>query len=74
MVMREMEWSSVSPTVRLSMLNPRLLNSPDTRLRVPARFSTSADTMCCFMGLVYFETELKRKGRKRAWVTFHYFF
>ena len=41
-VMRELSGSSVSLTVRLSMLNPRLAKRLDTRISTPYRFATMA--------------------------------
>src|ERR1700716_3255430 len=50
MVMRESSGSSVRATVRLSMLYPRELSRPVTRMRAPGLFSTKSE-MTCSMGL-----------------------
>jgi hypothetical protein len=49
MVIREIPGSSVVPTARLSMLNPRRRNREETRFRTPGRSSTSAETVCVFV-------------------------
>src|SRR5579875_3982563 len=46
MVIREISSCSVGPTASESMLNPRRANSPATRTRRPALFSTSTDSVC----------------------------
>src|SRR5262245_9268656 len=45
-VMRDTVGSMVSATDRLSMLNPRPLNSPATRARTPNSFSTRMEMVC----------------------------
>src|SRR5829696_7110272 len=44
-VIRERSGFSVGPTARDSMLNPRRLNSAETRARTPDLFSTSTDSV-----------------------------
>src|SRR5204862_6636329 len=43
MVIRETEGSSVSPTARLSMLNPRAANRVEMRASTPNLFSTMTE-------------------------------
>src|SRR5262245_30239065 len=45
-VMRDTSCRSVGPTVRLSMLNPRLANMLEMRMSAPGLFSTSTDSVC----------------------------
>ena len=45
-VIVETEGSRVSPTQRLSILNPLPLKSPETRARTPNSFSTSREITC----------------------------
>ena len=48
-VMRERSGSSLCPTARLEMLNPRLRNMLDTRLSTPGLSLTSAVMVCLDM-------------------------
>src|SRR3954466_9820517 len=45
-VIRDRSGFSVGPTARDSMLNPRRLNSAETRARTPDLFSTRTDNVC----------------------------
>src|SRR5664279_1531393 len=46
MVMREAEASSVGPTFSVSILKPRPLNMPATRVSTPNLFSTRIEMVC----------------------------
>src|SRR5665647_967966 len=60
MVIRENFASSVVPTVRLSILYPRLANKPDIRLRTPKLFSTSNDKQVFFsISLPLYSNEIR---------------
>src|SRR5262249_21156019 len=48
-VIREISACSVGPTASDSMLNPRRLNSPDTRASTPGLFSTSTERVWVVM-------------------------
>src|SRR6266571_3840249 len=49
-VMRLVLGSCVGPTLRVSMLYPRPLNKPATRVSTPNLFSTSTEMVCRILG------------------------
>ena len=51
MLMRESVGSSVLATVRLSMLKPRAVSTPVTRINAPGLFSTSREMICSISGI-----------------------
>src|SRR5208283_1937132 len=53
MVMRESSGSSVRATVRLSMLYPRWVSRPVTRISAPGLFSSSTEITCSMTSLLF---------------------